>query len=66
MPKREQPPEHPEISIGPHPARDDWRVLRVSYPTSYEHMLRIGDAISVLLQERDSVKTPRGEVSHGD
>ena len=49
MPKRESEATLPEITVGPHPAREHWRVLRVSYPASYEHLLKIGDAIDALL-----------------
>ena len=49
MPKQASEATLPEIAVGPHPAREGWRVLRVSYPASYEHLLKIGDAIGVLL-----------------
>ena len=49
MPKRESQATQPEIAIGPHPAREGWRVLRVSYPGDYEHLLKIGAAIDALL-----------------
>jgi len=51
VPKPVVPPTSPEIAIGPHPSRANWRVLRVSYPAALESTLNIGAAISVLLGE---------------
>jgi hypothetical protein len=37
-----------EIAIGPHPARPDWRVLRVSYARHPEHDARIVAALDAI------------------
>lgn len=37
-----------EVAIGPHPARPDWRVLRVSYAATPEHDARVVAAIDAL------------------
>jgi hypothetical protein len=37
-----------ELSIGPHPARPNWRLLRVSYLAGAAHEERIGAALDVL------------------
>ena len=49
MPNKDAQSTQPEIAIGPHAAREGWRVLRVAYPSSYESSLRIGAAIDALL-----------------
>ena len=42
-------PSTVEIAIGPHPARPEWSVLRVSYPQEPGHARRIAQALDVLL-----------------
>jgi hypothetical protein len=37
-----------ELSIGPHPARPDWRVLRVTYAARPEHDARIVAALDAI------------------
>ena len=38
-----------EFSIGPHPAREGWRVLRVSYARAPEHERRVARALDALV-----------------
>ena len=38
-----------EVAIGPHPARPDWRVLRVTYAPNPEHDARIAAALLAIL-----------------
>ena len=48
---RPSPPQPIEIAIGPHGARVDWRVLRVSYLPNGETSVRINAALTILLAE---------------
>ena len=46
-----------EFSIGPHVARPDWRVLRVTFVRSPEHEHRVAEALKVLVAP-DLVEEP--------
>ena len=45
---RRPSPSEIELSVGPHPARPGWRVLRVSYVSTPEHNARVVAALDVL------------------
>jgi hypothetical protein len=48
---RKLPPQDIEIAIGPHPARQDWSVLRVTYQRKPEQEQRVSRAVSALFPE---------------
>ena len=60
-----------EVSIGPHPARRGWRVLRVSFAQEPEHQSRIARALDALIapairEERpDTVAVPHADPPTG-
>ena len=56
-------PSTVEIAIGPHPARPEWSVLRVSYPQEPGHTRRIAQALDVLLA---SGEAPADETAPAD
>lgn len=45
---RRPPSQDIELTLGPHPARPDWRVLRISYANTPDHDARVVAAIGAL------------------
>ena len=50
-----------EFSVGPHPARPGWRVLRVSYAPRAEHEQRIARALAALSVPDETTDPESGE-----
>ena len=50
-----------ELSIGPHPARPHWRVMRVSYAAHGDHEERVAAALDALFGPPPK---PIAEVDH--
>ena len=46
--RRTSAPSDIQVAIGPHPARPEWRVLRVSYATCPEHDARLLAALDAI------------------
>ena len=49
---RKPPPDDIEIAIGPHSARRDWSVLRVTYQRKPDHEQRVSWAVSALFPQQ--------------
>ncbi len=49
--RRQVPPDTLELSVGPHPARVAWSILRVTYPDDQPHRDRVARALDALLTE---------------
>ena len=49
---RKPPPDDIEIAIGPHSARRNWSVLRVTYQRKPDHEQRVSRAVSALFPQQ--------------
>ena len=46
--RRRPAQEDIELAIGPHPARPDWRILRITYAVQADHDQRVMAALAAL------------------
>jgi hypothetical protein len=51
-----------QVAIGPHPARPDWNVLRLTYRVSQENRARVVAALDVLFGPPPPLRAEQGEV----
>ena len=48
-----------ELTIGRHPGRSDWQVLRLAYPTDQESRARVRRALDTLFDDSQTSPTAR-------